>query len=96
MAGIVNIDPDELEKFAHELSAFSKQLEESSKRLDGQFKRLGETWKDPQYAKFAQQFTQTMGNLRRFQSSNEKVVPRLLQTVKAARELLSKSRGVGG
>src|SRR5256885_479051 len=49
-----------LERFARNLKEFNKQLRESMSRLQGQFARLGDTWRDQEHQKFAQEFEQTM------------------------------------
>lgn len=73
----VTADSDELKRFASELQRFNQQLDDSTKRLQGHFSRLGDTWRDPQYQKFASEFTQTMTLLRQFRRSAEQQIPRL-------------------
>jgi hypothetical protein len=48
---------------------------------------LGDTWHDPAYAKFAQEFDQTMKNLQRFRQVADEVIPRLLQTAQRAEDV---------
>lgn len=74
---IVKIDSRDLRDFASQLKTFNTDLVNSTARLQAQFRRLGETWQDPQYAKFAQEFEQTMRNLRHFQEKSDEVIPRL-------------------
>lgn len=76
---IVRINSDDLREFTSLLKQFNNDLESRSARLQVQFRRLGETWQDPQYAKFAQEFEQTMRNLQQFQKQSDNVVPRLLK-----------------
>ena len=58
-------DPAELRRFSVELRKFNDQLRESASRLHTQFVRLGETLRDQEYQKFAQEFEPTMQALAR-------------------------------
>ena len=78
---------DDLDEFASQLSAFSRDLSSQSSRLRAQFHKLGETWRDPQYAKFGQEFEQTMTNLERFVRSADEVAPRLHGTAGRIRDV---------
>lgn len=78
-SGIVRVNSRELRAFAGQLKQFHADLSSSSARLQAQFRRLGETWQDPQYAKFAQEFERTMRQLQQFQQQSEEVVPRLVK-----------------
>jgi hypothetical protein len=51
----------------------------SSKIINAQFKQLGETWEDPAYGKFVNEFTQMMTNIRRFIVVSDPVIPNLLR-----------------
>jgi WXG100 family type VII secretion target len=85
MAGApVIIDPKDLRQFAAQLKQFNSELTTSSARINGQFRQLGDTWRDPAYQKFAQEFDQTMKNIRRFQQVSEEVIPRLIKTAERA------------
>lgn len=74
---IVGIDSEEVRLFASRLRQFNDKLADDAAWLQAQFRRLGETWRDPQYARFAQEFNQTMRNLDRFRRASEEVIPRL-------------------
>ena len=76
---IVRINSGDLREFTSLLKQFNNDLQSRRARLQAQFHRLGETWQDPQYAKFAQEFEQTMRNLQQFQNQSDDVVPRLLK-----------------
>lgn len=80
----VILDPKELRLFASRLKQFNITLSQSSQQLHAQFKQLGETWRDPAYAKFAQQFQETMRNLQAFERVADETVPRLLKTAEKA------------
>lgn len=75
---IVRINSRDVREFTALLKQFNSDLSNNSARLQAQFRRLGETWQDPQYAKFAQDFERTMRNLQQFQQQSDDVVPRLL------------------
>jgi len=76
---IVKINSGDVRLFASQLKQFNADLANSSTRLQAQFRRLGETWQDPGYAKFAQEFEQTMRSLRQFREKSDEVIPRLLK-----------------
>ncbi len=76
---IVRINSGDLREFTSLLKQFNNDLQSNSARLQAQFRRLGETWQDPQYAKFAQAFERTMHNLQQFQKQSDAVVPPLLK-----------------
>jgi WXG100 family type VII secretion target len=83
-SGPVIIDPNELRQFANQLKRFNADLASNFSQLQAQFRQLGETWRDPAYAKFAQEFEQTMKNLQRFRQVSDEVVPRLIRTADRA------------
>lgn len=80
--------PEEMERFARELKKFNSQLADSMKRLNGQFARLGETWRDQEHRKFAQEYEQTMRVLKQFQRSSEQQIPFLLRKARRLRDFL--------
>jgi uncharacterized protein YukE len=86
-SGPVILDPQEIRDFARRLQMFNSDLASSAIQLQGQFNRLGDTWRDPAYAKFAQEFSQTMRNLERFSRIADEVVPRLFKTAERADEV---------
>ena len=86
MATVIS-NADDLDEFATQLGGFSRELYSQTSRLRAQFRRLGETWRDPQYAKFAQEFEQTMRNLERFMRVADEVAPRLHGTASRIRDV---------
>ncbi|MBS1252574.1 MAG: hypothetical protein MAG451_01615 [Anaerolineales bacterium] len=82
-------DPEDLERFARELKQFNGQLRESMSRLQGQFGRLGDTWRDQEHQKFAQEFEQTMRVLNRFMQSSDQQIPFLLRKAQRLRAYLN-------
>ena len=68
-------NPKELRSFASNLKQFNGQLRDSMSRLQGQFARLGDTWRDQEHQKFAQEFEQTMRLLHNFvQTTNAHIL----------------------
>ena len=76
-SGSVRIDSGELRQFANQLSQFNTSLADQMSALNSQFQRLGETWQDPAYARFGDEFQQLVTNLQRFQNTSEGIIPQL-------------------
>ena len=76
MSGVI-IDSKELRDFASELSRYNQELTSATSHLNANFRRLGETWRDPAYGRFGQEFEQMLANIRRFQKVSEDVIPKL-------------------
>ena len=81
--------PEELERFARELKQFNNQLQDSMSRLNAQFNRLGDTWRDQEHQKFAQEFEQTMRVLQHFRRSSDQQIPFLLRKAQRLRDYLN-------
>lgn len=81
--------PEELERFARDLKSYTTQLRDSSTRLNGQFSSLGDTWRDQEHQKFAQEFQQTMHVLDQFMRSADQQIPFLQRKAQRLREYLS-------
>jgi uncharacterized protein YukE len=80
--------PEELERFAHELKQFNAQLRDGMSRLQGQFASLGDTWRDQEHQKFAQEFEQTMRVIHRFMQVSDQHIPFLLRKAQRVRDYL--------
>jgi uncharacterized protein YukE len=87
MARVV-ADPEEIVKFARMLRKFNEDLSQNSQTLQGQFRSLGDTWKDQQHAKFAQEFEQLMKVLRQFMQSSEQQIPLLQKKAQILKDFL--------
>ena len=83
------VNPEELERFARELKQFNNQLGESMSRMQGQFKHLGDTWRDQEHQKFAQEFEQTMRSLHQFMRTADAHIPFLMRKAQQARDYLN-------
>ncbi len=81
-------DPEDLRRFSAELKQFNSQLRESTGRLQSQFVRLGDTWRDQEHQKFAQEFQQTMRVLAQFMRTADEHIPFLLSKAKWLEEYL--------
>jgi len=72
-------NPEELRRFSRDLKQFNGQLQESMSGLQSQFLQLGETWRDQEHQKFAQEFEQTMRVLHHFMQVADEHIPFLLR-----------------
>jgi uncharacterized protein YukE len=82
------VDPAELRRFAHQLKHFNNELLHQMASLQGQFVSLGDTWRDQEHEKFAQEFTQTMQVVARFVETANQQVPFLLRKAERIEEYL--------
>ncbi len=72
-------DPEDLRRFSADLKQFNNRLRESTSRLQAQFGYLGDTWRDQEHHKFAQEFEQTMRVLAHFMRTCDEHIPFLLR-----------------
>lgn len=84
MAGRVDVDPGELERFAAQLQAFNQELEQITFKIEGQFQSLGSSWRDSQYAKFEASWHQTFRAIHKYLDSDAPQHIKVLK-VKAAK-----------
>ena len=82
-------NPEELERFARNLKQFNTQLRDSMSRLQGQFSSLGDTWRDQEQQKFAQEFEQTMRVLHGFMQTADAHIPFLMRKAQRIRDYLN-------
>ena len=80
---------EDLERFARDLKQFNTQLNGSMSSLKAQFSRLGETWRDQEHQKFAQEFEQTVRVLEQFIRTSEQHSPFLLKKAQRLHEYLN-------
>lgn len=83
-------NPDDMERFARELKQFNSLLADSMSRLQGQFANLGETWRDHEHQKFAQEFEQTTSVVHQFRRSSREQIPFLTRKATRIRDYLAK------
>ncbi len=84
-------DPEELERFSHNLKHFNDQLRSNMSRLNADYHRLGETWKDQEHQKFAQEYVQTMQVIERFLGIGDEHIPFLQRKAARVRDYLSQT-----
>jgi uncharacterized protein YukE len=82
------VDPEHLNRFAGNLRHFTTDLREQSQNLHLQFTRLGDTWRDQEQAKFAEEFTQMLAALERFAVTAEAQIPVLQRKAAAIAQYL--------
>ena len=82
------VDPDELRRFVAELKRFNSDLQAELVGIHRQFVRLGETWRDQEHAKFAEDFERMVRAISRFVEASEKQVPSLLRKAEAIQNYL--------
>jgi uncharacterized protein YukE len=81
-------DPEEIERFAHQLKAFTDQMRDGLATLQGGFSRLGDTWRDQEFQKFAQDYQQTVVVMRHFIQSADAHLPLLRAKARKLRDYL--------
>jgi uncharacterized protein YukE len=84
MGSKVDVDIDELERFANQLRTFNQELEQITYKVDGQLQNLGSTWRDDQYSKFAEEWHSTFRAIYKFIDQNAPEYVRYLK-VKVAK-----------
>ncbi len=82
------VDPQELRRFAGELRSFNLTLRDQMGRLHAGFRQLGETWRDQEQRRFAQEFEQTAKVLNRFMQESERYITYLHRKAKPVEEYL--------
>ncbi len=82
------VDPAELRRFAHNLKRFNAELQTGLSALHGQMVGLGDTWRDQEHKKFAEEFEQTMKVLARFIEASTEHIPFLLRKAERIEEYL--------
>ena len=82
------VDPAELRRFAHSLKRFSNEMQGQTSSLQGQFSGLGDTWRDQEHEKFAQEFAQTMQVISRFLEAADQHIPFLMRKAERIEEYL--------
>jgi uncharacterized protein YukE len=73
------VDPAELRRFAQALKNFNNEVGQQLAVLQGQFAGLGDTWRDQEHDRFAQQFAETVQVLNRFLEASQQQIPYLLR-----------------
>ena len=82
------VDPAELRRFAHNLKQFNTELRDLMAVLHGQLVALGDTWRDQEHEKFAEEFRQTLHVLEAFVEVADLHIPFLLRKADRVEEYL--------
>jgi uncharacterized protein YukE len=82
------VDPADLRRFAHSLKHFNNELQHHMAVLQGQFVALGDTWRDQEHEKFAQDFTQTVQVINHFLEATNQHIPFLVRKAEKIEEYL--------
>ena len=82
------VDPGELRRFALSLKQFNAELRDRLAAMHGQMVGLGDTWRDQEHEKFAQEFEQTMHVLEAFVAAADEHIPFLLRKAERVEEYL--------
>ncbi len=82
------VDPQELRRFAHDLKRFNTELHSQLSVLHGRLLELGQTWRDQEQKKFAEEFEKTMKVLARFVHASDDHIPFLLRKADRVDEYL--------
>ncbi|CAG0990461.1 hypothetical protein PHYC_02267 [Phycisphaerales bacterium] len=83
------IDPGEVRRFAQELKRFNGSIRDQMGVLLARLNELGQTWRDQEHTKFAEEFEQTMRVLARFADSADKHIPFLMRKAEKIEEYLN-------
>ena len=83
------VNPAELRRFAQNLQRFNNELQTQMAMLRGQLVSLGQTWRDQEHEKFAQEFQETTLVINRFVEAANQQIPVLLRKAERAEEYLS-------
>jgi uncharacterized protein YukE len=82
------VDPAELRRFAQDLKRFNESIGNQMGVLHGRLVALGQTWRDQEHNKFAEEFEQTLKVLTRFVDSANKHIPFLVRKAERVEEYL--------
>lgn len=73
------VDPEELRQFARDLKRFNADLQSRMTAMQAKLSSLGQTWRDQEHQKFANEFQDTMKTLQRFTEASDHHIPFLLR-----------------
>ena len=77
---------EELHNFVTNLQRFNKECEEETDIVYGKAKMLGETWRDPSYDKFIEEFDRAVQGMRDFVEASNQHIPYLQRKIQEAEE----------
>ncbi len=83
------VDPAELRRFAQDLKRMNTTLRDQMAVLQARMSELGQSWRDQEQVKFAEEFEQTVRVLVRFADAADKHIPFLLRKAEKIEEYLN-------
>jgi WXG100 family type VII secretion target len=83
------VDPAELRRFAQDLKRFNTTLRDQMAVLQARMNELGQSWRDQEHVKFAEEFDQTTRTLARYTDAADKHIPFLLRKAEKIEEYLN-------
>ena len=81
-------DPAEIRRFAHTLKRFNADIQTNLAAVHGQLLALGDTWRDQEHLRFAEEFENTMKVIGRFIDAAEHFMEFLRRKADRAEEYL--------
>jgi uncharacterized protein YukE len=88
LGGQAIVKPEDIRKFASQLAQFTNRIDSDSKRLQAQFKQLGQSWRDQEHLRFAQEFEQATKVFKKFVEESNQYTAYLIRKSEAAEEYL--------
>ena len=82
------VNPEELRAFAQKLKQFNNVLSDQAAMLANQLDGLGNTWRDQENRKFAEEFKEHLRILAQFVEMNNRHIPYLLRKAERIEEYL--------
>jgi uncharacterized protein YukE len=82
----VDVDIDELERFATQLRQFNQELEQITYKVEGQLQNLGSSWRDDQYVKFSEEWHSTFRAVNKYLDTAPEYVRHLMVKVAKLRD----------
>jgi len=83
------IDPEEVRRFAEELKRFNNDVGNRMSSLQARYSALGDSWKDQEQIKFAEEFGETMKAMKKFMESSQRHTPFLIRKAQRIEDYLS-------
>lgn len=82
------VDPEELRRFAVDLKNFNTAVQEQIGVVQRRFNKLGETWRDQEHEKFAENFERMIATMNRFVDTSNQHIPVLMRKAQKIQEYL--------
>ena len=86
MGNKIDVDIDELERFAAQLQQFNLELDLIVNKVENQFRSLGDSWRDDQYSKFSTEWHSTFNSVNHYLNEAPAYVLHLKKKAEKLRE----------